>query len=161
MVKNNQNSIKITNSHIKFNIFKYVVHYARVYNYNDESYKWRPVIPIKKVYNSWIVIPLFTGKDYFINMPNYFLIKELSKNENVYIDLSRQDKILVDKKNFEKEPHKSNGKLKNIKKSTIKIIQHQQNLYLYGKDSLVKAYERQAMNKVLIKEFEEEKELEY
>lgn len=139
--------IEVIEEKFEPNIFRFVVHHARVYNYNDESYKWRYVIPIKKVYNSWIVLPLFTEKEKFSNMKNYVLIEELSRSKKVYIDLSRQDKILISKENFEKEPYKTNGKLKNIKKSTIKNIQYQQNFYLYKECSIVKNYEKE-LNRV-------------
>lgn len=116
----------------EINIFKYTIHYARIHNYNDNTYKWRHVIPIKKVYNYWVVIPLFTEKSRFKNMNNYLIINELSKNINVYIYLSRQDKILLNKNNFEYYPIKfENGKWYKVKKSTIKIIQEKQNIYLY------------------------------
>lgn len=123
----------------EINVFKYSVHYARIYNYNDYTYKWRPIIPIKKVYNAWVVIPLFTEKEKFPKMNNYLLILELSKQQNIYVDLSRQDKLLHSKKNFNKFPIRDeNGKWIKIKKSTIKIIQKEQNIYLYNNLSILK-----------------------
>lgn len=121
----------------EISIFKYTIHNVRIYNYNDESYKWRPVIPIKKIYNSWVVIPLFTEKERFNNMKNYFMIEELSNSINIYVDLSRQDKVLLSEKNFGIYPIRyKNNKWYKVKKSTIKLIQLKQNTYLYGEFSI-------------------------
>lgn len=143
-------------------IIKRVVHYARVYNYNDETYKWRPVIPIKKVYNSWVVIPLFTEKKHFNEMDNYLLIDELSvlKQENVYVDLSRQDKILISKENFKSFPLRfKENKWHKVKKSTIKLIEVKQNIYIYDDLALVKERERTLnFQKNLVREVEDELE---
>lgn len=142
----------------EINIFRYTIHNVRIYNYNDESYKWRPVIPIKKVYNSWIVIPLFTEKERFSSMKNYFLLEELSNSENIFVDLSRQDKILLSEKNFEKYPIRyKNNKWYKIKKSTIKLIQLKQNIYLYGELSIFQKNEIE-FNEILNNSIVEEDE---
>ncbi|WDA54902.1 MAG: hypothetical protein PPFGHCPK_01383 (plasmid) [Spiroplasma endosymbiont of Drosophila atripex] len=123
---------QIKNINNELYIYKYIIHYARVYNYNDETYKWRPVIPIKKVYNSWVVIPLFTEKEKHDKMKNYFLLDNFS-DENIYIDLSRIDKIWCNRKNFDKYPirDKNNNWIK-LKKSTINLIKAKQIEYIYN-----------------------------